>query len=296
MANRISEFWKFYDQLLIITITMKTILATTDFTKGSLHAVKYAAALALETGCKLVLVHATYVPVVADTFFDAGSMVEVMEKADQESMKTLVNKLKTDFGSKLKLENKIEIGFSMEVIKKTIKKGDVDLVVMGITHTDAFSKALFGSTSTTLAGSMLCPVLIVPEGSVYRPWKKIAFAFDEKNLPSGKGLKMLGGLTKHFGSTVHFVNVMTNPFTEFDASPLKPVMKSFDQEAVRIHFLKFVKNKVEAIIQDWVSRYKANMLVMVAREHNLLWSMFNERMTKKMAFTTKVPLLIISEK
>jgi len=275
---------------------MKTILATTDFSKSSNGAVKYAAALACETGSKLILIHATYVPVVADTFFDTGTMVEDMEKADRQSMQTLVNKLKIDFGKALRIEEKIEIGFSIEIIKKAIKKNDVDLVVMGITHSDAFSKALFGSTSTTLADSMLCPVLIVPEGSVYRPWKKIAFAFDEKNLPNGKGLKMLSGLTKQFGSVVHFVNVMTNPYTEFDASPLKPVMKSFNQESVRIHFLKFVKNKVEEIIQDWVSRYKVNTIVMVAREHNILWSMFNERMTKKMAFTTKVPLLIISEK
>jgi len=275
---------------------MKTILATTDFTKSSNSAVKYAAALAVETGSKLVLVHATYVPVVADTFFDTGSMIEDMENADRKSMQALVNKLKVDYGKVLKVEDKIEVGFSMEIIKKAINKNDVDLVVMGITHSDAFSKALFGSTSTTLAGSMLCPVLIVPEGSVYRPWKKIVFAFDEKNLPTGKGLKMLSGLTKHYNSKVHFVNVMTNPYTEFDASPLKYVMKSFNQEAVRIHFLKNVKNKTEEIIQEWVTRYKANTLVMVAREHNLLWSLFNERMTKKMAFKTKVPLLVISEK
>lgn len=277
-------------------IIMKTILATTDFTKSSAGAVKYAAALAAETGSKLVLIHATYIPVVADTFFDTGSMVEELEKADHKSMESLVSKLKSEYGKALKMEYKIEIGFSMEIIKKAIKKNDVDLVVMGITHSDAFSKALFGSTSTTLAGSMLCPVLIVPEGAVYRPWRKLAFAFDEKNLPTGKGLKMLSGLTGFYRSAVHFINVMTNPYTEFDASPLKPVLKSFNQDAVRIHFLKNVKNKTEEIIQDWVSRYKANVLVMVAREHNLLWSLFNERMTKKMAFKTKVPLLVISEK
>jgi hypothetical protein len=52
---------------------------------------------------------------------------------------------------------------------------------------------------------------------------------------------------------------------------------------------------VEVAIQEWVRRHKASMLVVVARRHNVLWKMFNERTTKKVAFASKVPLLVLSD-
>lgn len=43
---------------------MKNILVATDFTSASGTAVRFAARLALETNSKLMLFHATYIPVV----------------------------------------------------------------------------------------------------------------------------------------------------------------------------------------------------------------------------------------
>jgi len=64
---------------------------------------------------------------------------------------------------------------------------------------------------------------------------------------------------------------------------------------LKTHFLPYHTNMVEEAIQDWVRRHKSSMLVTVARKHTVLWKMFNESSTKKIAFSSKVPLLVLSD-
>jgi hypothetical protein len=73
------------------------------------------------------------------------------------------------------------------------------------------------------------------------------------------------------------------------------VYKVFGEKQPRLHFLNAVPNQTIQVIQDWARRYKMNAMVMVSRERSILWRMFNERNTKKMAFSTRVPLFVVSE-
>jgi nucleotide-binding universal stress UspA family protein len=275
---------------------MKTILATTDFTKSSLSAVNYAASMAVDLGAKLLVMHATHIPVVSDAYFDMRITMESLEKEDQASLDKLVAELQVKFGPELKINKKLQVGFTGDIIRETVQKGDVSIVIMGITHSDKFSEVVFGSTSTTLAGTVSCPVLIIPEGAKYKPWSQVAFAFDQKNIPTGTGVRTLKELLAHFQSKLRFVNVMDNPFVQEDDTVLKPLYKIFKDIDIKTYFLNHRPNMTVEIIMDWVRRHKASALVVVSRDHNLLWRMFNERVTRKIAFHSKVPVLVLSEK
>jgi hypothetical protein len=130
----------------------------------------------------------------------------------------------------------------------------------------------------------------------YKQWKTIAFAFDQQHIPLGKALKVLFEVAELHESKLHFVNVMDTPFIEGDDSSLKPLYKQFQGVDYKTHFLPYRPNMVDEAILEWVRRHKASLLVMVARQHNILWRMFNERMTKKIAFASKVPLVVLSDK
>ncbi|MFN9392215.1 MAG: universal stress protein [Flavobacteriales bacterium] len=274
---------------------MKAILATTDFSTSSLNAVNYAAHLAISTNSKLILLHATHIPVVSDSFFDMGFTLEELEKTDKEQMQILNEKLRKKFGPELKLEKQVKIGFTGELIQGLVEEGKVSLVVMGMGHMDKFSEVVFGSTSTAIAGRVSCPVLIIPEKTTFRPIKRIGLAFDQKEIPTGTGLRTIRDVRDAFGSEMHYINVMDNPYVGKDDSNLKPVYKVFGEKQPRLHFLNAVPNQTIQVIQDWARRYKMNAMVMVSRERSILWRMFNERNTKKMAFSTRVPLFVVSE-
>ncbi|MBL0316509.1 MAG: universal stress protein [Flavobacteriales bacterium] len=275
---------------------MKNILATTDFTPDSLRAVKYAARLAMDSGARLLVLHATHIPVVSDTYFDIRVTLEELKQEDSKSLTELVKKLQEEFGPELRINKKLQVGFTNDVIRETVKNGDISLVVMGVTHSDRFSEAVFGSTSTSLAGTVDVPVLIVPDKAVYKPWNYVAFAFDQFNIPTGTGVRMLRELMDMDGSKLRFVHVNDNVFNDGDDKHLDPLYKMFKGVDMKTYFLRHSPGRTMEVLMDWVRRHKVSAVVMVARKHNLLWHIFNESHTKKVAFRAHVPVLILSEK
>jgi nucleotide-binding universal stress UspA family protein len=203
--------------------------------------------------------------------------------------------MRKKYGQALQVQSKLKIGFGPDVIRETVSRGKIGAVVLGISHTEKFNQVVFGSTGTDVAGTVNCPVIIVPEKSRYKQWKSVAFAFDQQHIPEGKQLKALKEIVDLHQSKIHFVNVMDTPFVEGDDSSLKPVYKYFSDVEMKTHFLPYIPNMVEEAILEWVRRHRSSLLVMVARRHTLLWRMFNERMTKKIAFASKVPLLVLSD-
>jgi nucleotide-binding universal stress UspA family protein len=275
---------------------MKAILAATDFTPSSLTAVNYAANIAMATSTTLVLMHATHIPIVSDSFFDVTLTLGELEKSAKEQMEVLNKKLREKYGPELKLEKQVKIGFTTELIKELASKGHIEMVVLGIGHLDAFSQAVFGSTSTHLAGQINCPVLIIPDGKVFRPWKRLAFAFDQKPIHTGTGLRVIRHLAEAFHSQIDYVHVLDENYPQKDDSALKPVYKLFGETAPKLHYLHPVKGKTTDVLLDWARRYKSSALIMISREHDLLWRLLNERTTTKMAFQTNLPLLVVAEK
>jgi nucleotide-binding universal stress UspA family protein len=276
---------------------MKTILAATDFSKPSLNAVRYAAEVAVCFNAKLTLLHVSQFPIVSDVMMiDTGVYWDEIVKADEESIVKLENELKKKYGSALKVNHHVQVGFTLEIIRKKVGSGDIGLLVMGIGHMDNFSKVVFGSTSANIGPDVKCPVLIVPENSRFKPWKKIGFAFDLKHIPQGTGLKTLATMRSMFNSDIQYVHVNDDPKVKLDEKTLIPLFKIFRQESTRVHYLDARRSKIIDLLRDWTRRYKMNALVMVARHHTVMWKMMHERQTKKMALETTVPLLIITER
>jgi nucleotide-binding universal stress UspA family protein len=276
--------------------TMKTIIAATDFTKASWNALRFAAEMAIDFKTDLLVVHATHIPVVSDVYFDLRMTMDDWKAEDQKEMDKLLESMRKKYGDELRIQSKLKIGFGPDVIRETIASGKIGAVVLGISHTEKFNQVVFGSTGTDLAGTVNCPVIIVPEKSRYKQWKTVAFAFDQQHIPMGKSLKTIQEVIELHESKLHFVNVMDTPFIEGDDTSLRPVYKQFAGVEIKTHFLTYRPNMVEEAILEWVRRHKASLLVMVARKHNVLWRMFNERMTKKIAFASKVPIIVLSDK
>lgn len=273
---------------------MKTIIATTDFTRESRTAVNYAAKLALLTKAELLLLHATYIPVVSDSFIDISLSLEEMGKADRQRMEDLVRHVRAKMGPALKIRGNSEIGLTGELIREYVRKDKDTIVVIGMKHVDKFSEVVFGSTATNLAGELPCPILVVPPDARFRAWNKIAFAFDQKEVPIHTGLHLLKTLADKFEPKIHYVHVMDSPYNPKDSSVIAPV-KNFLGGQSQVHFLNDIPNETIEVLNDWVRRYKSNLVVMVARKHNIFWKLIHPSHTRQFAFKSSVPVLILSE-
>lgn len=279
---------------LQIHTLMKTIIVATDFSTESKNAARYAAQLALATGSKLLLLHTTQFSVVNDSLLDVKETLKRMNDEGESEMRHLEEALKSKFEG-LKLEKSIREGFTLDVLKELVAAYNVSMVVFSIRNTDNLYEAIFGSTALTVAGSLMCPVLIIPENARFRELKKIAFAFDQKNIPTGTGLHVLAELKKTYDASMRYVNVLEGIIPQEDDSSLKPVYKILNDKEPRIQFLMQGTRSVPEILTDYVRSHKPNMLVMVSRKRSLFWKIFGTRNTKQIAFNTTVPLLVLSE-
>lgn len=274
---------------------MKNILAATDFSKSSLNAVRYAAQLALEFGSQLTLVHAAHLPMINESQPDVTLYFDEILEADAKRMDKLLARMKSEFGQELKIKQWVKLGFAAEVIRDAAEKIKVDLAIFGMTHLDKFSRLVFGSTSVVMSGRFRCPVLIIPEGTRYKPWNRVAFAFDQRDIPVNYGTKVLKNMLDAFQAEWHFVHVDDEAFPEKGDKNIAKFTRSIGVSAFRIHHLRPVKYKRIEVLKDWVRRFKSNALIMTAHEHNLFYRLLNESNTRKMAFETSVPLMILSE-
>jgi nucleotide-binding universal stress UspA family protein len=273
---------------------MNTIIATTDYTRESRTAVNYAARLAMIMKAELLLLHATYIPVVSDSFIDISSTLDEIADNDKERMTELVKHVSSKMGPALKIRGNSEIGLTGELLKEYISKDPETIVVMGMKHVDKFSEVVFGSTATNLAGELPCPILVIPPDARFRPWKKIAFAFDQKEIPVHTGLKLLKQMSEKFAPKVHYVHVMDTPYSAKELGTIKHVQNMLGSES-QVHFLTDIPGETTEVLNDWVRRFKSNLVVMVARKHNIFWKLIYPSHTLQLAFKSSVPVLIISE-
>lgn len=273
---------------------MKTIIAAVDFSAGSKNAARYAAQLAIATNSKLLLLHTTQFSVIDNALLNVKETMNKMKQEGNSRMNELESALKAKFEG-LKLQKSVREGFTLDVLKELVSTNNVSMVVLSIRNTDNLYEAIFGSTAITVSGSLMCPVLIIPENARFRELKKIAFAFDQKNIPTGTGLHVLAELKKTYYASVRYVNVLDGLIPQEDDSSLRPVYKILNDKEPRTQFLMQGTRSVVEILTEYVRNHKPNMLVMVSRKRSLFWKIFGTRNTKQIAFNTPVPLLVLSE-
>lgn len=268
---------------------MKRILFPTDFSPTARNAFSYACALAAELGAKIDLLSIYHLPVA-----DASSVPpEYIERMLEDKKHQLAIKM-AEF---LKIcdphslgKTKIEYGiFVAQEIADIAREGRYDLIVMGTKgEHNAFEKILGSVTSNTMMQAP-CPVLAVPEGAVYQPIRNIAYAADF-NPGEDHAVQELLAIAEPFGALVHFVHVDTR--TSVPAGELEPFHGSMRQFA---DFAVVSNASLQEGMDQFLHLHDIDLLALFIPRRRLWEKLFHSSFSKRMAFHTRVPLLIFHE-
>ncbi|ASS49761.1 MAG: hypothetical protein A3D31_09290 [Candidatus Fluviicola riflensis] len=275
----------------------KTILVPTDFSESATGAVHYAVELAKKTKAKLVLLHAFFVPeLVADVTAVMPSYADI-NATSENSLKHLKAEILATHGKEMKIEAIAVEGGPVEETERYLNEHRVDLVVMGMKGTSYFDERLFGSAATKMMHLANCPVLMVDKDVVFRPIKKIVLASDYARVQYlHDQLAPLVKLTELFNAKVLILNVTPQQYSTL----------SMDEAIAGVHldhvlakvphtFHQIEHEDIVEGIKAFARDQKADVLVMMPREHSLLERLFREPNTKQMAFHAGLPLLTIHE-
>lgn len=276
---------------------MKKILVPTDFSDIAANAYRFAQRLAADNPSAEVRVMHAYHP-----SFDYSNPYLDMPAAEFESVKrelmrnfiaehTVASRQSGSVATVAKPQTELYIGFAGEEVVRLSK--EADLIVMGTTGQGNVMEKVFGSVSTHVARNAHCPVLLVPGNCKCKGFKEIVFA-SNYNAADEAVLQQLIEMAGVGPANIHFVHV------EEEAGKPYSVSKVEFEQAVRENMPDIGFNTVEiecSDIEEGIVKYAedidADLIAMGTVHRSFLETLFHRSVTKRMAFHTTVPLLVL---
>jgi nucleotide-binding universal stress UspA family protein len=280
---------------------MKTVLLPTDFSKNAWNAIFTALKLFHNIQCKFLLFH-TYEPELTNILGDhgeqrLGSIYESMEAESRKQMDHILKYLREHHQNpRHTFKVLIRPGDLIGEVRGRIKKSPVDMIVMGTQGATGAERVLLGSnTVRMLKGIKNRPVLAVPESYDFQRLDHVVFPTDYTRYYEPYELQPLLELLKSWKSTLHVAYAAR----EFKLKPsqesnMKLLETRLQDMKVRFEKVRLEKNLSQAI-SEFSDAVKADMIALVQYKHSFLENLTREKVVKRIAFDSKLPLLILPQ-
>lgn len=279
---------------------MKNILVPTDFSATAENAARYALQLAEQLGTpKVILYNAYQAPILVDPLAMAPALQLLSEEQLMSDSKEQLEKFKLVLQAfcpkKCVIEAFCEYALLNNGLDEVCAKTGSGLVVMGITGGGALEESLIGSNTISVSRNSTVPVIIVPAKAVFTRIKEVALACDFRDVVETTPVQPIKELLQATGARLHVLNIdyhnkAFNPDVPFQSLMLDALLKDVQHE---YHFLE-KKDFMEAI-NGFVLDKRIDLLITIPKKHGLFETLFTKSHTKKMAFHSHVPVMIVHE-
>lgn len=281
---------------------MKTILVLTDFSKRAGYAAEYATHIALKNEANIILCNAMEsTSELADgvelNWPIAEHLVQKKEETIlrlEESGEHLKHFISRSSSFKPSIEVIAEFGTLAEVAVNIIYERAVDLVVIGSHKSSGLSRFLFGSHTHQILDRITCPVLLIPENLEFKGISSIAYATD-LSFDNTKVINYLIKMAKAFNASisVNHISPLEFPAGETEKTirlSLKEHLASYTPP-VFYHSIKGynIKNSLLEITGSG----KADILALVHKRYDFFERLFHASVSKQMADSATIPLLVL---
>lgn len=281
---------------------MKKILLPTDFSENAWNAVKYAISLYVDEECEFYLLN-TYTPTIAYSRFMATSSVgkasgEVERDNSEAGLQNLLERIKKEcYNAKHKFTAISSFSLLVDEIKNIIEAKKIQLVVTGTKGASGMEEVFMGSNTVRIIKSVKnCPVLAIPQHFKYRLLSEIAFATDFNRFYTASELGPLMEMARSFNAVIRIVHVQyeIKSLTEVQQFNLNMLRKYLDGVEHYVHTVSEL-NSVSKTLEVFANELGIHLLAMLNYQHSYMERMTREPVIRRIAFHTKIPLLIIPE-
>ncbi|RYD77547.1 MAG: universal stress protein [Sphingobacteriales bacterium] len=261
---------------------MTTVIVPVDFSETSLNAARYAAAFLKGHYSTSIILYHSYAN--TDEAIKTGEQLETL-KAQLIAL-SQVN---------VEILNHHEADF-VDGLERAARHRRADLVIMGITGKSAIQQALFGSNTLKMAATKACPVLIIPEGATFVKMKNVMLTSDFKDTLNTTPSVPIKQFLSIYNSKLHVVNVdkehyisLTEKY-ESEKQDLKTLLGEFDPE---FYFMRMFD--LEESLDLFAKDFDIDLIIAVQREQSLMQRLFTTSHTKRFAYHSSLPILVIHE-
>lgn len=277
---------------------IKSILVPVDFSELAANAYLFALGLADEFSAS---VHLLYCMSPAPALTTQPDFFQNVTKDLQKSAEANLQKFQetgiTRAGLKHRLvvKTSVFIGSLKESIIQQEEQGRIDLVLIGTHGVQGVWDQFFSTNAASLVGNIEIPLLILPAGVAYHPFKSVCFATDLRDRDV-KLATQLNQVLYPFLPQLHFLHVQ-DPEEALPAEGIGFFRRAFERshEGMAATFTTVTNRDVTDGIFDYLSTHHHDLLVMIKPELGWWKRMVSHSETRETAGITNIPLLIMGE-
>lgn len=261
---------------------MTTVIVPVDFSDTSLHAARYAAQLLVgHYGVTMILYHGY------SKTSEAAEAEASLEALKSDLMKLYIVKIETLAHQ----EDDFVAG-----LERAARHRRADLVIMGITGKSSLAQVFFGSNTLKMAETKACPVLIVPENAPFTPIRNVMLTSDFKNTLTSTPSEPIKDFLNVFNPQLHIVNVDKDHYislTENYETEKQELKKMFEAYRPEFYFMRLFD--IDEALNMFAEKMDIDLIIAIQKNHSFIEKMLKESRTKKLAYHSKVPILVMHE-
>jgi nucleotide-binding universal stress UspA family protein len=268
---------------------MKRIIVPTDFSETSKNAARYAVQVAATLrDTSVILYHVS----------DSSPLTE--DRKDRLIiLQAALDNWRTEFSevSTADVELVVEESSSLtDSLHRYVRHHGIELIIMGITGATRLEQIFMGSNTLNVVDLGVCPVIIVPPNTTYKPIKRVLFASDLKDISATVPIAPIKSILNLFRPTVFVVNVDTDHYVEVteeykkQRSILENMLQDYNPEFYFMRLYDF-----EDSISTFAADRDIDLILTVPKKHNFLLGLFKTSHTKRLAYHSHVPILAVHE-
>jgi nucleotide-binding universal stress UspA family protein len=280
---------------------MKTVLLPTDFSDNAWNAIFTAIKLFYTTRCRFLILN-VYHPKLDSVIGDSGDrkMQDIYHDLHEESEAALKKVLEYLQKESINPRHEFEVlshhGELITAIRNLIRKQPIDMVIMGTQGATGAKKVLMGSNTVRVIQHIENrPVLAVPPSYDLQRLSTIVFPTDYLQAVEEYEISALTELLKQWKATLHVVYASGEALLKERQQTNRNLLKQRLQD-IRVQFHEIpLKNNLSHTLAEFSHDLKADLIALVHRKRHFLQYLIREPVVKRMAFETKVPLLILPQ-
>ncbi|NIG57466.1 universal stress protein [Chitinophaga sp. Cy-1792] len=272
---------------------MHTILVLTDFSDTAFHAAEYASFLAKYYKTQqLLLLNSFFLNPTALANEPVIAMgIPDLEKESNQLLSDWKQKLSIITGEGTTI-NTLTSNLPLdEVVEQAGKEEDVQMAVMGMKGKSNLEKVLIGSTAIRTINSINYPLLLIPSEAPITIPQTVVIGID---LPIFRQMDKtaLLNILDLLQARVLLINIAKNDRYAMELKEeIVALHDIFDKYNAEFHYV--TDSDIPGTINKFAQEEKADMIITIHRKNNSIIPLFQKSTTKRLAWNTKVPLLVL---
>ncbi|MFL9843456.1 universal stress protein [Flavobacterium rhizosphaerae] len=277
---------------------MKRILFPTDFSEAAKTAYIYALKFADSYDAEIFILHSYDLPIVDTPPLPetAAEVFDIVEANQFESFREeipLMEQIAAEQSlSHIKTSKLLQYGDLIYNINKVCDDENIDMIIMGTKGATGLKETFLGSNAASVIAHTERPVLCIPAEAEYQPIQNVVFTtqyMDRDNDALAQTIQ----LAKKFNARIQCLYIK-NDDDPIDIEERINEWKIYYRDE-QIDFFNIDGQHIEQTILDFIENQAVHLLVMRTHKRNFFERLFHRSLTKKMAYHSKIPLLIFHE-